>query len=193
MSSAYLAGGTALALQLGHRESYDFDFFTPEDFNEDIFLEKLTREFPSFTLEEKSEGTILGYLGETRFSLFYYMYHLLSETKDFMGIRIADIPDIVAMKIAALADRGTKRDFIDLYFICAKNKIMTLADALVLYDKKFKTLASNRIHILKSMVYFDDAENDELPRMIEPVSWKEVKSFFEKEQGAIARNELGEN
>ena len=164
--SAYLAGGTALALQFGHRESYDFDFFTPVKFDENIFVQRLAELFPSFRLERKSWGTILGYIGDTRFSLFFYTYPLLFESKEFMGVRIADVRDIAAMKIAAVADRGTKRDFIDLYVMFVKNNILTLAEALELYDKKFGTLAQNKVHIMKSLVYFNDADDDELPRMI---------------------------
>lgn len=89
------------------------------------------------------------------------------------------------MKIAAIADRGTKRDFIDLYFIFAEARILTLIEALKLYDEKFKVLRQNRIHILKSLVYFEDAEKDELPLMIEPIKWTTVKKFFRSEQRRV--------
>ena len=94
------------------------------------------------------------------------------------------------MKIAAIADRGTKRDFIDLYFIFAKTKILTLREALALYDKKFKALKQNKIHILKSLVYFEDAEKDKLPQMMQRVSWLSVKKFFISEQQKITKEIL---
>ncbi|HDP36479.1 MAG TPA: hypothetical protein ENN27_01215, partial [Candidatus Atribacteria bacterium] len=158
LDSTYLAGGTALALQLGHRYSYDFDFFTPQKFDEEILVQRISEAFPEFSLERKDWGTILGYFGETRFSLFFYKYPLLFKTHKLLDINIAGIKDIAAMKIAAIADRGTKRDFIDLYFIFNEEKIMTLEESLKLYDKKFKALSQNKIHILKSLVYFEDAD-----------------------------------
>ena len=103
----------------------------------------------------------------------------------------ADIKDIAPMKIAAIADRGTKRDFIDLYFIFAKTKILTLKETLGLYDKKFKALRQNKMHILKSLVYFEDAEKDKLPQMIKQVRWSSVKRFFISEQQKIAEEILG--
>ncbi len=185
LSSAYLAGGTALALQIGHRYSYDFDFFTTEEFNEEILLQKITKVLNNFRLERKEWRTILGYIGDVRFSLFFYSYPLLFRTHNFSRISIADIKDITAMKIAAIADRGTKRDFIDLYFILAVDKLFSLSDALKLYDRKFKTLNQNKVHILKSLVYFEDAEKDEMPRMIRPVNWEKVKEFFIKEDKKV--------
>ena len=190
LKSTYLAGGTALALQLGHRYSYDFDFFTPQKFDEEILVQQIAEVLPNFSLERKSWGTILGYLGTTRFSMFFYDYPLLFKTHQFSGIDIADIKDIAPMKIAAIADRGTKRDFIDLYFIFAKAKTLTPKEALVLYDKKFKALRQNKIHILKSLVYFQDAEKDKLPQMIKSVKWLSVKKFFISEQQKIAKEIL---
>lgn len=185
LKSAYLAGGTALALHIGHRYSYDFDFFTPQRFNEEILIRQLADTIPNFSLERRGEGTIIGYLGKTRFSLFLYDYPLLFKTHPFSGINIADIKDIVPMKIAAIADRGTKRDFIDLYFIFVKEKIVTLKKAIALYDKKFKALNQNKMHIIKSLVYFEDAEKDELPQMIKPINWSSVKRFFVEEQKKV--------
>ncbi len=190
LTSAYLAEGTALALQIGHRYSYDFDFFVPEEFNEEHLLKKITKALNNFRLERKEWRRILGYIGDVRFSLFFYDYPLLFKTHTFSRISIADIKDITAMKIAAIADRGTKRDFIDLYFILAVEKLLTLSDALKLYDRKFKTLKQNKVHILKSLVYFEDAEKDEMPRMIRPVNWERVKEFFVEENKKVLKGLL---
>ncbi len=190
LKSTYLAGGTALALQVGHCYSYDFDFFTAQKFDEEILVQQIAEVLPDFNLERKAWGTILGYLGETRFSLFFYNYPLLFKTHQLGGVNIADIKDIAPMKITAIADRGTKRDFIDLYFIFAKTKILTLKEALDLYDKKFKALGQNKIHILKSLVYFEDAERDKLPQMIRPLRWSSVKKFFISEQQKITKEIL---
>lgn len=91
---------------------------------------------------------------------------------------MAGITDIAAMKLAAISERGTKRDFIDLYFILQNT---SLDKILQFYDKKYKKLTSNLFHIKKSLVCFTDAEEDPMPKMIMAVSWKEVKNFFRKE------------
>jgi predicted nucleotidyltransferase component of viral defense system len=180
---AYLAGGTAAALQLGHRLSFDLDFFTSKEFNALNVIGGLQR-IADFNLEETTEGTILGRIKDVRFSLFLYKYKLLFPLKNFLDISILDLGDIAAMKIAAISDRGTKRDFIDLYFIC-KTKI-SLGKVLKFYDKKYGKLASNLIHIKKSLVYFEDAEDQEMPKMLKPCKWEEVKGFFERKVEKIA-------
>ncbi len=181
LGEAYLAGGTALALQIGHRLSVDLDFFTAKNFNQLIFIRKIRSLPVNFQLERSAEGTILGYLGKTRFSLFFYDYPLLEKPKKFLDINVATIKDIALMKLAAISHRGTKRDFIDLYFISANEKILTIKESLGFYDKKFKVLSANKLHILKSLVYFADADRDPLPKMLKEVKWPEVKKFFERE------------
>jgi hypothetical protein len=190
LKNAYLAGGTALALQLGHRESVDFDFFTTQAFNETVTVQRLKKLLPDFFLERKEWRTILGYVGKTRFSYFFYEYPLQFKTLNFDGVALADPRDIAAMKIAALADRGTKRDFIDLYFIFAVEKIISIDEALRAYDRKFKALGQNKMHVLKSLAFFEDAESEKMPKMLKSVNWKEVKAFFRREQKKLAEKEL---
>lgn len=177
---AYLAGGTAIALQIGHRESKDFVFFTKEKFEARNLANELKRRLSNFQLEKVAWGTIMGYIGKIRFTIFYYNYPLLFKPKNFLGINIADLRDIAAMKIASISDRGWKRDFIDLYFLI-KNEIVSLDECLNLYERKFRKLRQNKIHILKSLVYFEDAEKEKMPKMFQSVSWSEIKKFFEKE------------
>ena len=117
LQNAYMAGGTALALQINHRFSFDFDFFTVNEFNADILSQRIKKLVPEFKLERKDWGTILGTINKTRFSLFFYTYPLLFKTQKFLDVEVADIKDIAPMKIAAISDRGSKKDFIDLYFI----------------------------------------------------------------------------
>lgn len=181
LKDAYLAGGTALALQIGHRISVDFDFFTRKEFDEKIFVQRMGRLPLGFELERTDWRTILGYINKTRFSLFFYEYPLLAKPHKFLGINICDIKDIAPMKIAAISDRGTKRDFIDLYFIIAAEKLFTLRQILDLYDRKFKILRQNKLHILKSLVYFDDADQNIAPKMLKNADWQEIKNFFNKE------------
>ncbi len=186
---AYLAGGTAIALQLGHRVSKDFDFFTKEKFNSRRLTGELKKQLPNFQLEKIAWGTIMGYIGKIRFTLFYYNYPLLFKPKNYLGINIADFKDIMAMKIASICDRGWKRDFIDLYFPL-RNQIITLEECLNLYDQKFKKLQQNKLHILKSLIYFEDAEKEKMPKMLIPTDWNDVKNFFIKEVKKISKDLL---
>ncbi|MDI6732746.1 MAG: nucleotidyl transferase AbiEii/AbiGii toxin family protein [Planctomycetota bacterium] len=174
----YLAGGTGLALQLGHRISVDLDFFTPSKFIPKQIASRL-RLSVSLNAEQAIHGTIIGNIGQIRFSLFHYDYPLLVSCKHFLKIKVADIKDIAAMKIAALTGRGTKRDFVDLYFLCQK---INLKQILVFYRRKYDVTAKNGlVHIQKSLVYFNDAEVDPMPQMLIPITWENVKRYFEKE------------
>ncbi|MFH0764496.1 MAG: nucleotidyl transferase AbiEii/AbiGii toxin family protein [Candidatus Omnitrophota bacterium] len=188
IQKAYLAGGTALALQLGHRVSYDLDFFTRQKFNEEALLPEIEK-ISDFQLEKIAWRTIRGDFAGVRFSIFYYRYPLLYPAKKFRMANIADVSDIAAMKIAAIASRGTKRDFVDLYFIC--KQAVSLKDAIELYDKKYKNLAAAKVHIMKSLVYFNDAEPENMPRMLKACQWKEVKVFFESGIRKITRLRRG--
>jgi len=178
LKDSYLAGGTAAALQLGHRISFDLDFFTDKDFVPKVFSHELSR-LGSFDEEQANKGTVIGIFQGIRFSLFVYKYPLISPTLKYQSINIADIRDIGAMKIDAVATRGTKRDFIDLYFICRSH--YTLPELLNFYNIKYAALSSNLIHIQKSLVFFNDAEPEEMPKMLRDVEWKDVKKYFEGE------------
>ncbi len=180
-AGTYLAGGTAIALQLGHRISYDLDFFTPEKFKTEETLEVL-KNISDFKLDRTAWGTILGNFSSCKFSLFYYQYPLIEKTTNYLGIKIASLKDLAASKIGAVSSRGTKRDFIDIYYILQGGQAGSLQDFLSDYNARFKNLASQRIHILKSLEYFADADKDEDPKMLVPdYSWEEVKKILKEE------------
>jgi hypothetical protein len=126
-----MAGGTAAALQLGHRISVDFDFFTPKTFSPRSFATALSK-LGSFKEEQADKGTVLGRFAGVKFSLFHYEYPLIYPAKKYLSL------DIAAMKIDAIASRGAKRDFIDVYCICKAGYKLT--GALNLYDKKYGKL-----------------------------------------------------
>lgn len=181
LDDAYLAGGTALALQIGHRTSVDLDFFSSVDFDEKSLVERLSSLPVDFKLENMAWKTILGFTNKTKFSLFFYDYKWLDKPKEFLGVKVASIKDIAPMKVLAISDRGAKRDFVDLYFILAVEKLYTLEEVFNLYDEKFKVFHQNRTHILKSLTYFKEADEAPMPQMLKEVSWTKVKKFFELE------------
>ncbi len=178
LTQFYLAGGTGLALELGHRISGDLDFFSKEPFEEAPLIEKLSR-FPEFRLEKKGEQSVLASALGVKLSFLGYPYPLLFPTQDALGLCVADLRDIACMKIDAVGSRGAKRDFIDLYWIFRTT--LTLQEALQLFEKKYASLRYNMMHMKKSLIYFEDAESDPMPQMLMATSWDEVKAFFERE------------
>jgi len=175
MSQFYLVGGTALALYFGHRMSGDFDFFSQKPFDESALISRISK-LGKFQLEQKSEQTVIGMLNDIKLSFLGYNYPLLFPLENFNGLNIASVLDIACMKIDAIASRGTKRDFIDVYFIIKKTA--TLTKILDYFEKKYSALNYNMMHIKKSLVFFDDADLEPMPVMLEPVDWEVVKKFF---------------
>ena len=174
----YLAGGTGAALQLKHRVSLYLDFFTKKDIDTKTLIQKI-KILGKFYIERETENTLIGIFNGTRLSFLKYDYPLLFEPKQIQGIKVADLRDVGCMKIDAISSRGMKRDFVDLFFIC--KELISLKDILSLFKRKYKSVNYNMMHILKSLVYFEDAENNPMPKMIVHVYWQEVKSFFKEE------------
>jgi hypothetical protein len=170
----YLAGGTALALQFGHRLSLDLDFFSLEHFNEDSLLQQL-QALTGFALAAKAPYTLHATIQETKVSFLGYAYPMLFPTNLFLDVAVADPRDIACMKVSAIASRGTKRDFVDLY-VCAEH--YGLKEILWLFDKKYEQTHYSMIHILKSLTFFADAEKDPMPHMLVTLDWDKVKQFF---------------
>ena len=173
----YLAGGTAIALQLVHRESIDFDFFTQSKFDVDKVSRTLST-LGHLQIDLLEEQSIVARLDQVKVSYFHYPYPLLDETIFLEGIKIAKIADLVAMKIIAIAQRGTKKDFIDLHMILSSGwNFEAIFDAV---NRKFLDTNYNRMHLLKSLSYFDDAEEDPMPKMLKETSWGQVKRELER-------------
>ncbi len=165
----YLVGGTALALQLGHRQSIDFDFFSLNEFNNLEIIEKLKFK-GNYELFTEDKNTLHGSLNDIMISFIGYKYPLLESTINFNNIQIAGVRDIACMKMSTIAARGSKKDFIDIYFILKK---ITLQDIFKDYFKKYSL--NNRYLLLKSLVYFEDANNQPMPVMNSNISWDEIK------------------
>jgi len=173
----YLAGGTGLALQLGHRQSIDLDWFSEHDFSNEKIKRNLAL-LGNFKLLSEQKGTIHGTLDEIRVSFFYYGYKLLFPLVKFEDINLVDERDIAAMKIDAVSSRGSKKDFIDLYFLLEK---YSLVELIGFFEKKYKGIEYNKLHILKSLSYFDDAENEPMSIMIKEVEWEKIKDRIRAE------------
>ena len=170
----YLAGGTGLALQRGHRTSIDLDLFSSDLVSEDLLLSML-QGIKGITVVSKSPETLHIHVSSTKVSFLGYHYSVLFPFSLYNGIKVADPRDIAAMKLTAIASRGTKRDFVDLYVLSQQ---YGLDEVLRLFEQKFSQAAFNDIHLMKSLTYFADADRDAMPHMLQPITWDQVKQFF---------------
>jgi len=172
----YLAGGTALALQICHRTSLDFDFYTEKKFDNRELLKLLERRFKKVILLDKAEDTLIVKINDVAVSFFRYPYPLISLPIEYENLPpIASKEDIAAMKIIAISDRGTKRDFIDIYFLL---KEFSLKEILDFVKKKYPNF--NIYFGLRGLTYFVDAEKKQKRKLylIRFVSWSKIKKFL---------------
>jgi hypothetical protein len=173
----YLVGGTALALYLGHRRSVDFDWFTPEPFDPAGLAEELRAQGIAFGTDGVAPGTLHGLVGGIRVSLLRHAYPRLAALRTLRGgIRIAARADLAAMKLLAIAQRGAKKDFVDIYALGKRSG--SLRPMLRSYQKKFAT--EDIAHLLCSLAYFVDADADRLPTMLWDVKWRTVKETIQR-------------
>lgn len=186
----YLAGGTALALQVGHRTSVDLDFFrTDADFSTtDLERDLTTTSMWKTSMSERA--TLYGELKGAKMSFIGYPFFKPSSERLRHGRVAMLVPrDIAVMKIIAISQRGKKRDFVDLYWY-AKNR-EPLGDVVKRTTLQYPGQEHNLPHILKSMVYFADAEADPMPSLFFEVSWEEIKAYFKDEVPRLTKKLLG--
>lgn len=172
----YLAGGTALAFQWDHRVSVDLDFFTPKpDFDAEFIISKLLAYSWITTLREK--GILYGELKGAKISFISYPYFVPKQPFiRYKNINILDAKDIAIMKIMAISQRGRKRDFFDLYWYLINKE--PLVDVLKRVDNQYPNKEHNYHHIIKSLTYFAEAEEDPDPQIFFNATWKDVKKYF---------------
>lgn len=150
----YLAGGTALALQIGHRVSVDFDFFTEEDFRTEELYERVQNMFGEVVRTQESHNTLsIVTQNDVRMSFMKYRYPLLDVCIETENTRLASITDIGCMKLSAIVSRSELKDYVDLFFIL---KHLSLTTLLVRLAEKIQSLDQNLV--LKALVSFDDIQ-----------------------------------
>lgn len=176
----YLAGGTALALQVGHRASVDLDFFTSLKKFDEVAMERALMSTGGWETDFREAGTVYGRLMNAKMSLIAYPFFVPSQAfVKYGNIRILIPADIAAMKIIAISQRGRKRDFIDLYwYIKNREPLVPIIQHAI---SQYPGQQHNVPHFLKSLTYFTDAESDPMPNTNFEVSWPEVKKFFQDE------------
>jgi hypothetical protein len=171
----YLAGGTALAIHLSHRISVDLDWFTPNSFADGMILaQSLRNSNIDLDIEQVSSGTLHGSVKGVRVSFLQYQYPLLKPLEQWneMSCPLASLEDLACMKLSAIAQRGARKDFCDIYAL--GKKAFSLSQMLGFYQKKFSIRDIGSV--LYGLVYFDDAESERMPRMLLDVGWREIKN-----------------
>lgn len=167
-----LAGGTGLALQLGHWVSRDLDFFRDDAFEPEALALELSR--TAFVeVRDRSADMLHATVGGVLMSFFRLERPLLYPGIPYRQLFLADPRDVAVMKLMAIGGRGSRKDFIDLY-MCLK-RILDLRELLNLLERRFEGLDWNRYHLLKSLTWFEDAEDEPMPTMLTRVTWDEVR------------------
>jgi predicted nucleotidyltransferase component of viral defense system len=169
LQNTRLVGGTALALQIGHRKSVDIDLFGEVSSNPDTIMKELSTVGES-TVYSNSKNIHIYILDGIKVDIVNYQREWLNEPLYTDNIRMASLEDICAMKLSAVTGRGSKRDFIDIYFLAQQ---YSLEEMLAFYSRKYPEVSL--LMVLRSLSYFEDAERDSLPDMLKAVTWEQVK------------------
>jgi predicted nucleotidyltransferase component of viral defense system len=168
----YLVGGTALALQYGHRKSVDLDLFTHDSFNRSELLDVLTKEFGSEFLFEGKETnwSLFSFIRNIKVDFINYPHKLIHKTIEIDSIRMYSVNDIAAMKINAIL--GQRKDFWDIAELLGHYK---LEDLIEFHKSKYPSQML-LVSIPEALTYFEDAENSEDPITLRKQSWEDVKN-----------------
>jgi hypothetical protein len=188
-SEFYLAGGTALALQLGHRISADLDFFSPTQSDISAWMEPLRRALAEYApvLADTSWGNLVFLAGNVRVGFYGYGYELVRPLVKVNESSLASVEDIGLMKMDALLARASRKDFHDLYAICQRIPLRELFD---LAPRKYPSVRDFEAQVTRQMVYFDRAEQESPTPLIEVVEWEAVKGWFRKQAKEIGNSWL---
>ncbi|MFO7789878.1 MAG: nucleotidyl transferase AbiEii/AbiGii toxin family protein [Bacteroidota bacterium] len=185
----HLVGGTALALHLGHRISIDIDMFTMKSFNSSKLFEELKSDFKiinksadvntlTITIQTKGNKEL-----PVKVDLIRYAYPLLYPIAKSDNIRLLAVEDIIPMKLSALAGRSSKKDFYDIFYLLQKCSLSQMMDY---FKQKYHN--DNYLHILKSLIYFADADLEPDPITFDNFDWETIKNKITTETNRFLRN-----
>lgn len=174
----YLGGGATIAIYLGHRHSVDLDWFTEEGITDPMRLAQNIRDkgIP-FVTGQIERGTLHGTISGVRIRFLEYKYPLLKPLIIWQkaACQLATLEDLACMKLSALTQRGSKKDFVDIYALGLR--YFSLRDMLRLYPKKFSV--EDKGHVLYGLSYFDDADKERLPKMFWDTDWRTIKKTIQ--------------
>jgi hypothetical protein len=169
---AYLAGGTAVAIHLGHRRSDDFDWFTKRTIRPAEVLDDVRPLGRVVVVDQNEEGTFLGRVDGVKFSAFRYRYQLLEEPSTVKRCQLASLSDIAAMKLLAITQRATKRDYVDIHAMLTTGK-MSLGSMIRGFARKFPT--GDPSAVVRALGFFGDVDKGPMPEMLNGTTWETVK------------------
>lgn len=170
-----LAGRTSLALQIGHRNSVDIDLFGKSEIQHDLFFDVLG-EYGNVEVSRNTKNIFISEVNGIKVDFVNYKYPVLDKFMVVNGVRMFSKKDIAAMKIGAITGRGSKKDFIDLYFLLED---FSLREILDFYNQKYYD--GSEFMALKSLTYFDDADSQPQPKMFKEFNWEKCKNFILEE------------
>ncbi len=174
---AYLAGGLATALQLGHRVSADFDWFTANTIPPQRLLDDIKATGLTVAVRQNDEGTFLGQIEGLEYSVFRYRYDVVGPAREIEGCLVASLEDIGAMKLAAICQRSVKRDYVDLHAIVSMGGV-SMGDLVDAWNRKYP---GKDVGIaLRALAYFADVDKARMPEMLSKTTWENVKTDLEK-------------
>jgi hypothetical protein len=177
-----LVGGTALALQIGHRSSIDLDLSGALDETTDHFaLMQQLETLGNLVQLNRSESILTCAINGLKVDIVNYPYPWLDSPKIVDGHRLAQLKDIAAMKLAAITARGSRKDFIDIFFLMEH---FSLEQMLTFFEQKYK--GGSRYLVLKSLTWFDDAKTDPMPVMHKHFDWENLQTLLREEVTRIA-------
>lgn len=161
----------------------DLDLFRVGEFDAEQMLRELRAAGVPAHGAETQRSTLWFELEGVETRLMHFDRPVLQNPDDCLGVPVASVLDIAAMKIEAISSRGARKDFVDLYFICQEPGL-GLAGAVAAFEARFASASPNVLHRVKALTYFDDAEREPELMMLKPVDWSEVRSFFQREAEA---------
>lgn len=170
-----LVGGTALSLQIGHRNSIDIDLFGEQEIDQNGFIETLNN-FGNVLIKTSSKNILITEINTIKVDFVNYKYKLLDKSFEIDQIRMLSDKDIAAMKLNAIAGRGSKKDFIDLFFLLKK---YSLKEMITFYNQKYPD--GSEFMVQKSLTYFDDADEQLSPKMFYDFNWEDCKQKIVEE------------
>jgi len=172
-----LCGGTGLALHFGHRVSEDLDFFRPDDFGAEALVRAIADLGPVRILS-RAENTIHTKVNNVKLSFIKSEGDFVFPPSGYRGLRIADPRDVAAMKLVAIGGRGSRRDFVDLYWYL--QQVPGLGNVFQTLRLKDPEIDWNEYHLLRSLTWFEDAEQEPMPTMRKDIAWEDIKGYFEE-------------
>lgn len=166
-----LVGGTNLALRFGHRLSVDFDLFSNQPFNPELLYAEIREVMPDTEFLDSNPSMLFLFVEGVKTDFVRLPFPYIAPIDTIDGIRLASVPDIVAMKLSAISQRGVKKDFWDMAELLDH---YSLGQMLAMFREKYGQ--RDVFYVLRSLIYFEDAEAQADLDLLKKTTWEQVKN-----------------